>query len=539
MSLSRAAPLIGGTEISTEEISLPVEIMVCDGMAYVGVNITDTKGLVTNENKRKEFEKQFSDLKTSMKDSSKYLNKNLKDLRRNIKGQSFKQRMDISGIKPEFDVIGYGKCEWDESGLQSIDFELVFVFEMEYEFKYQTVVWVIPVTLEIGAELGAQLSGGVTYNFTNGKFVGNLDLTLSFALEPFAGIGISGAVAAGVSGKAQLDIGICLLSNEKPRGVEDISLTGGLGIKAYFGPWEHETIFAEGTWHIYSRPDSNSVQLLNTNEYSADAMYDVGNYSISTQVYKSDLMNSASNGVLISDVYLSAAPQIATSDTATVMTFLTSDLERGTANQVQLLYSVYNSVDGSWSEPAPVDGNETNDWTHRLCVVDGDIWVLYQDSDAVLAEDADADALADSFTMKAMKFDPETGTFVDPVCVSGTNGYNSLPAIGTANSAPVAAWVNNTDTDFFGLNSTNSIRYSSYSDGAWSDGVQIASGLNCVTDLAIGELDGKLCIAYITDGDNDLTTSEDRTLYLYTDGNTATISEGNVTAVLADFLMTD
>lgn len=163
--------------------------------------------------------------------------------------------------------------------------------------------------------------------------------------------------------------------------------------------------------------------------------------------------------------------------------------------------------------------------------MNGDIWLLYQDSDAVLGDNADAGELADSLTVTAMKFDPETGVFDEPVCVSGTDGYNSLPTIGMVNSAPVAAWVNNTDTDFFGLNSTNSVRFSTYSDGTWSDSVEIASGLNCVTDLAIGELNGKLCVAYITDGDNDLTTADDRTLYLYTDGNTATISEGNVASL--------
>ena len=32
------------------------------------------------------------------------------------------------------------------------------------------------------------------------------------------------------------------------------------------------------------------------------------------------------------------------------------------------MYSVYNSADGSWSKPAPVDSNDTSDWIHTLKV---------------------------------------------------------------------------------------------------------------------------------------------------------------------------
>ncbi|MGN1422062.1 MAG: hypothetical protein ACI4XA_01675, partial [Oscillospiraceae bacterium] len=524
-------PFVGGGEIGMDKIDLPVEILVCDGMAYVGVNISDTYGLVTNEKKRKEFEQQYYDIRNSINTAREYAPRDIKELSDYIKQNPFRQKLGGSGFDTEFNVIGYGKTEWDESGFKTVQFDLVFIFKAEYDFKYQTAIWVIPVTIEVKAELEAKLGGSAKYDFTNSQFSGELSLDMKLALKPFIGAGISNVAAVGAVGKGQLDVDITLLSSTRTPGIDDVSLTGGLGLKAYAGPFVYEKFFLEDTWHIYSRDTSKATLEISDVKYSAGDMYDSDNYTVSTKEYKVYFAGSASDGVLISDVFLSAMPQIVTSDSATVMTFLTSNPERSAADRVQLMYSVYNSEDGSWSEPAPVDGNNTNDWTHTMKVVNGDIWLLYQDSDTVFGDDTDTDALADSLTVTAMKFDPETGAFTEPVCISGTNGYNSLPALGTANSAPAAAWVNNEATDFFGLNSTNSVRFSTYSDGTWSEGVEIASGLNCVTDLAIGELDGKLCVAYITDGDNDLTTFDDRNLYLYSDGNTALLCEGTVSAL--------
>lgn len=57
-------PFVGDSEIGLDKISLPVEIMVCDGMAYVGVNIDDTYELVTNEKSAKSLKSSFPTLKS-------------------------------------------------------------------------------------------------------------------------------------------------------------------------------------------------------------------------------------------------------------------------------------------------------------------------------------------------------------------------------------------------------------------------------------------------------------------------------------------
>lgn len=465
-----------------------------------------------------------------MKKSSKTLNRDVEKIKKSLKKKDFKQRLGGSGFQPEFDVVGYGKASWDGTGIKTLEFELAFIFKAEYDFKYQ-IVWFVPVTVEISAELEAKLSGKAKFNFENKSISGELELALSFALKPFIGVGVSNVAAIGVLGKAQFEVDITLLSSIRSAGIDDVSLTGGLGLKAYIGPIKYEKYFREDTWHIYSRANGTSAQSLNNTQYSPGDLYDISNYSISTQAYTAEFANGSDSGTLISDIYLGAAPQIAAGSSATVMTYLTSDLERGAANQIKLMYSVYSNESDSWSEPAPVDSDATGDWTHTLRVVNGDIWLIYQNSGAVLADDADAAALADSYTVAAAKFNPEAGTFSEPICISGNDGYSFNPVLGEADGAPAAAWRNNENTDMFGLNSTNSIRYSTYTDGAWSEYIEISSAQNCVTDLAIGELDGKLCIAYITDSDNDLTTFDDRALYLYTDGNTTPISEGAVSSL--------
>ncbi|MBP1542500.1 MAG: fibronectin type III domain-containing protein, partial [Oscillospiraceae bacterium] len=167
------------------------------------------------------------------------------------------------------------------------------------------------------------------------------------------------------------------------------------------------------------------------------------------------------------------------------------------------------------------------DWGADIYEINGDIWAIYQDAEEEFGDTVTTDQLADSFVIKAAQYDAESGSFGEPVSVSGSDGYNHSAAMGEVNGEPAAVWVNNTDTDFFGLNSTNSIMYSLCEQGTWSEPAEYLNGQNTVTGLAIGDVDGAMQIAYMTDGDNDLSTADDITLY--TDGQT--VSAGAISGL--------
>ncbi len=198
------------------------------------------------------------------------------------------------------------------------------------------------------------------------------------------------------------------------------------------------------------------------------------------------------------------------------------------------MYAVYTAETGTWSDPKPVDENETGDYQPALFGNADGIYLAYQEANQTFGADSEltVDAYAASLGETCAVFDAEQQSFgaVTTMTVP-ENSCNSIPTVFEDGGLVYAAWVSNAKGNYFGTEGANTIFYSICTEGTWSEPAALASDLTAVTGLQIGKLESGVSVACITDGDRDLTTADDRTMTLIAaDGTQQQVVTGCVSA---------
>ena len=346
-------------------------------------------------------------------------------------------------------------------------------------------------------------------------------------------------IGAGAYGSAEVPVEIQLLGTTVPPGLNSVELTGELGLKAYVGPLEYKKAWAHHTWYLYTRegimdlsglgePSGESGwQTADLNYLSEESPWlDTGDISLL------DASEETRKWIpLRTSTYRNARPVLAIAGTTPVLVWLGADAERGSGNATQVLYSVYDGT--GWSQPQAVDSDLTGDYAPSVYSDGTDLWLVYQNSASVLADDGDlAQAYASSQTVAAARF--ENGAFTEPQTISGGAGaYRYLPGITLTDGAPAAVWVENEDTsDLLGRSGTNQVMLARYENGSWSQPLLLDDQICAVTELQTGQAGSVFTAAWISDGDNDLATSGDRSLTVWTDSSASmTLAQGELSGL--------
>jgi len=537
-------PVVGGSKLTFDIPPLPVEVYVSDDTVRVGINAN----LAGDDHKTQE--EKIDDLKKSIEQLKK-LSK-LKDthvgnsLQANL---NFLMKEKTAGkfgpIKSNLTFIGYGEGKLDSSGNVTVKAYLCLLASASTKFQGPTVLVLgIPLTYSVKISLEGKLVGEVSWDLQKNTFFGDITFTFTPALEFFGGVGLSKFVGGGAYGSAELPIEIQLIGTTVSPGLNKVDLTGEIGIKVYAGLLEYEKSFVHQTWHLYTRTDaalsgspdeetSWSAELYDASAYSpADLSYLSGESGWLGEQAQLMADDAASLTPLQTGTYRNAQPVLGSADGAPVMVWTKADTARGTYNAPYLVYSVYK--DGAWSAPAKVDGDGTADSGASLCTgSDGSLWLVYQNESQTFADDSSctADDYAAASVVTAAKYDAATGGFTDFTPLSTTGSYGHTASIAVVDGVPTAAWVENTDSDYFGINLTNQLCSAQYQSGAWSAPTVLASNLSAVTEAKVGSVNGKVCVAAITDGDNDLSTTGDRMITACPLGGTPNaLAAGSVSA---------
>lgn len=484
------------------------------------------------------------DAEDAWKEFKNNLNRNLDDILDDTMKEC--KGWDLGAAEVSVNLAGYAEGELGDDGNATITGCIYVEVSAECEFNFQTVVYAIPLTAQIAIGLSCTPTATFTFDYDAieqvWSYEGTLTAEIGASLEAFGGVGISGVVAAGVYGKAELDLSMLLLSSKElePPSVNSIDLTGELGIKAYLGPFEYEKSWLSRTWNLYTNKRllnaaAGFMDIVDPEKASAQgylrALYDASNYTVDEESEVTPLAWNAQASVqdgsmqtLLEDAYDGAKPVMVSSATDTILAFLAKDPTRSAYDAPRVMFSRYDAETGTWSAPIAADENGTGDYAPQLCTDGTDIYLVYQEANQVFGADAalTPEAFAPTLGITAAKFDSETGTFTGHTAMAvPENSYNSQPAITVADGVATAVWVSNTDPDFFGCNRTNQILTSTLTDGVWSEPTVNVKNISSVTGLAIGKMGEQTGVAYITDGDNNLTTMSDRTLYQFNLGTTA------------------
>ena len=530
-------PFFGGSKFTFDLPNFPVEYHRSEDSIYVGFNVS----LASNE-KGKTFDEQWTDIKKTLTQAMTYgkLNvSNKQPIGSNLQKQlNFMMKdKNLSAkwgpVKTKLSVMGYGEGKFDENGLATIRGYICLFGSASTSVQGPTVVvWVVPVTYSVKLSADGKLAVEANYDINSRTFDADLKLDIGIGVKPFAGIGVGKAVGVGLYGNGELDMELQLVGTTISPGVNYVDLTGELGIKVYLGPLEWEKPAVHQTWHLYTR---TGAVALNADSDGAPSylagLYDPASYTVSDLSYLEQESQWLSGGenylmggetepteltALIEGTYRNAQPVLGAAGDTPVLVYTRGNTDRGTYNAAQLVYSVYNG--STWSEPVPVDSDATADSGATLFTApDGTLWLIYQNQSQTFPDSYELtlEDFARTSTVVAARFDAATGKFVGHTVLSTANTYASHAEIFSANGITTAVWVENTDSNYFGTNSTNAVYFAQYADGAWGISRQLVSGLNAITELTVGELNGGIAAALTIDGDNDLATP-DRTVNLLT-----------------------
>ena len=532
-----SVPYIGGSEIKADFGLIPIDfvfeknkIKICFGRNNDDIPQNDP---LFNE----KFNTKFDAIKKMFKSDTSFMLGNLKGSEnRNPFIKSF-----MKDIKPRIDFFGYIEGTWNNGEFKLIEGMGALTLGLGGTTEYQ----VFPaIVASVGFDLSSQLTGTISLDISNGELTPSVETTIKIQLSARAGVGVAYVASVGVEGEAEAKY-----VRDWTEKYNRISLDGSFGAYAKLFIFEYTWPFVSGT--LFSR-DWYDNGLMESGLYAAQEsftakMMDTANYTLSERDYldsqsvwlgeKNNLRLSALSStendihVLQQSVYDDTKPIIAAAGETRLMVFLSDDGSRepenpNSLNRTKLVYSLYNPETNSWGEPLAVWDDGTADF-HPDIYSDGtDIYITWQNCNEIFTSGASLEEVIASTEICVAKFDVASNTITGKSRITSNNTLDSQPQIAIINNVPIVTWINNADNNIWGTNSNNAIMYSICENGSWSTPKVLKNNLTSVVATSFDGLNDTPVIAYICDGDNDLATIDDRSLFaLDLEGNLITVTD--------------
>lgn len=168
--------------------------------------------------------------------------------------------------------------------------------------------------------------------------------------------------------------------------------------------------------------------------------------------------------VVATDIYPYAETQLAVLPDGTELAVWVAHGDEEPNNRTRLYYSY--TEDGSWSEPAPVDGDDlTADFSPLLQVENGTAYLVWQDAGRPLTAEDDVTSMASVMDVSAACWN---GEGFDLLGSFGTEFYDGAMSLTLTEGQPTVCWASNGDNDvFFGGGLTSALHRASFDGEEW------------------------------------------------------------------------
>lgn len=577
--INEDVPIVGGHKFNFENLNLPMEFSLDDkGFASIillnkGV---DLKTFFDDDPDNDGDEPEDEDsLQTEFKNACKIINqfkgKTMRQIKGDLKNAAIKKQpvklggemdlLDPDNVKFDLSFLGALSASYDpkkgfaecvRSGGVVFRGQILIQFEFKYGFETNVVVGAIPLVIGAGIGAKANLDSAFSIECNDGNidFTGTVALDFEIGGEVFFGVGVAETIGAGVYGEISPHIYFTLISAvPEDIGINKLTLEYEVGFRIYLGPFELKKdvsyLSTDDPIILYSKKREQQslpyrefnlnhylAAIMNESLYAIDEIKQSGQWSGGEQTIKS-ADGYLPLSVLASDTIDTTSVQLASAGGHLVMAYLDSDTTRDAVNAYRLMYSVYDEKTG-WSKPVQLDSDKTGDYAPYLWSDGSQLYVIYQNAAEGLTGKSELTDWTAAQNIAAAKFDAKTLKFGAPQAITTDTGtYDKNPVIATAGGKTYAAWNSNSDTSYFGMNTTNSIMLSVLGEDGWSEPEAVLTGSNTITDMLIADHNDEPYIVFITDDNNDLATSDDRSLLTLKYGETEPylISSGSVSAI--------
>lgn len=557
-------PILGGHTLGIEGIKLPVTLSL-DDEGFASLILLD-KGYDFKTKKEPESKVIQEEFAEAVKVIDQYKGKTLRQVKEEYKAAAIKKQTlkdeKESPFQSEIHVLGALSASYDpkkgfaecvKSGGIVFRGQLLIAYEFKYKFGKTIFISAFPLNVQVGVGVKVNVNTSFTIECNNGDLdiTGSLAVDAGLGVNVFAGGGIDGAIGAGVYGEGTITVFLTIISVvPEDRGINKITFEYEVGARVYLGPfeWKVPAFKSDDPIVLYSKKKKQQElpeREFDLNEFYA-AMFDESLYALDTKTYESKWTGgegtiTSANGylplnVIASDTIDTSSVQLAAVGDHLVMAYLDSDSSRDAANAYKLMYSVYDAKTG-WSKPVQLDSDKTCDFAPNMWSDGSKLYLIYQNTAEGLNEKSELADWTAAQNIAVSAFDSKTLKFNAPTALTtDSDTYDKLPAIASANGKTYAAWVSNSDNSYFGTNTTNNIIVSVLGEDGWSAPETVVSNSNAITDILVADHNNEPYIVYITDDNNDLATSDDRSLLTikYGEDQPCLISSGAVSSIVYD-----
>lgn len=546
-------PVFGGTELTWKLDFIPITIKAEDGKMDLvfGMDLEEDGEFNFNS-----FKEDIDDYVDVLNKKANKQNRTLKQLRNDLRmseanktknkgltmsmwGNKVFKNSSSGEADTGIDVLGYAIAEIDKKGnLKLSEGYVCFEATVSYTYNGQVFIYVIPCYYTFGGSLGGKMDAKVMdldFNTFSPKLQSQLSATLGAKIG--GGIGVPSVAGFDATGKGDLTVTFDINNFE-----EEIKnyLKVTVGASAEFNlTILGQKVVSKDIWKldaedgiIYStypededkswiKPNSASLMSLNNmyDGYSADNVYESESrdYLANSMEWYGDMppislfaadYTNKNLTILADSVYPEAQPQIFSVGGTKVLVF-TADNDTRTANNKQMLvYSVYNDEEGTWSNAIPVNDDGTADFYPS---VSGE-YLVWQNQKSVMGDGLSLAEIGKQGEIVIAKWNGNG--FDAPVSLTDNDALDTLPKVGVNNNEISVVWIKNSANDILGVDGNTSIVKKVYNGSVWGEEVVLKNNLNAVTDLSVGYFENALNVAYVHDVDDDITTIDDREVYL-------------------------
>ena len=438
--------------------------------------------------------------------------------------------VDLGGkVKPDLKIIGFAEGKITAHGLEVVSGEMIIQAEIKYEHEWQTFAWVIPIVIKVG--VGLELENTLEIDWENGLKVNDrVELTIP-NLKPKAGIGIAYVADISVYGKAENVLGFDTKTNYYFG-----ELKGEAGLSAKVLLWEGKWCLVSGQWRYAEGylKSGHSFDEMSYSLISRDYLKEQSGWLGDNPA--KDAVGAKQTSVLQENVLSIASPMLANVNGKLIAVWIADDGSRTTGNHSQLVYSIYNEADNTWSAPAAVWNDGTADFTPQMVSDGTNAYVVWVDAKTVFDENVTTEQMAAACEISYAKLsvDENGNVTVSQQCrLTENSSLDFQPSVAVDANGVHIAWIRNAANDLLAQSGTNAIMYCTETGSE----TELHSLATPISSLAIGCMNGNVCVAYCSDEDGDAATVDDVKTYFGTVGGSfAAITEGASNSSAVSFM---
>ena len=501
-------PFLGGSVISLDLGYIPVKVKSKGDTVRIGLG-TDNL-----------FDPEDKDMWEKLKES----------VRKGAAAYGATGTVDLGGeVKPDLKITGFAEGKITAHGLEVVSGEMIIQAEIKYEHEWQTFAWVIPIVIKVG--VGLELENTLEIDWENGLKVNDrVELTIP-NLKPKAGIGIAYVADVSVYGKAENVLGFDTKTNYYFG-----ELKGEAGLSAKVLLWEGKWCLVSGQWRYAEGylKSGHSFDEMSYSLISRDYLKEQSGWLGDNPA--KDAVGAKQTSVLQENVLSIASPMLANVNGKLIAVWIADDGSRATGNHSQLVYSLYNEADNTWSAPAAVWNDGTADFTPQMVSDGTNAYVVWADANTVFDENVTTEQMAAACEISYAKLSVDengNGTVSQQRRLTENSSLDFQPSVAVDANGVHIAWIRNAANDLLAQSGTNAIMYCTETGSE----TELHSLATPISSLAIGCMNGNVCVAYCSDEDGDAATVDYVKTYFGTVGGSfAAITEGASNSSAVSFM---